>query len=66
MTDMNWADAKSELNALITELRRVHESLPSFYSDSVKGWDVSNAYTACNYLRSAVEALKPLANRRHV
>jgi hypothetical protein len=66
MTDTNWADAKSKLNTLITELRRVHESLPSFYSDSVKGWDVSDAYTACNHLRSAIEALKPLTNRRHV
>jgi hypothetical protein len=66
MTDMNWANAKSELNTLITELRLVYENLPSFYSDSVKGWDVDNVYTASNHLRAAIEALKPLTKRRHV
>lgn len=62
MTDTNWANAKTELNELMTELRRVHEGLPSFYSNSVKGWDVSNAYAACVYLRSAIAALKALPN----
>lgn len=66
MTDMNWANAKSELNRRITELRSVHESLPSLYSDSVKGWDVDNVYIATNHLLAAIEALKPLTNRRHV
>ena len=66
MADMNWANAKSELNRRIAELRSVHESLSSFYSDSVKGWDVDNVYIATNHLLVAIEALKPLTNRRHV
>jgi hypothetical protein len=66
MTDMNWANAKSELNRRITELRSVYESLPSLYSDSVKGWDVDNVYLATIHLLAAIEALKPLTNRRHV
>jgi len=57
MTDTNWGNAKSELNRLIAELRSVHESLPSFYSDSVKGWDLDYVYTANNHLRAAIGAL---------
>jgi hypothetical protein len=66
MADTGWADAKTELNALVDKLRRVHESLPSSYSDSVKGWDLSNAYTACLHLRSVIASLEPLTNSRHV
>jgi hypothetical protein len=62
MTD--WADAKSELNELIARLRRVHEDLPSFYSDSLKGWDLSSAHTACMHLRSAIAELELLADKR--
>jgi hypothetical protein len=65
-TDTNWASAKSELNKRLTELRSVHENLPSLYSNSVKGWDLDNAYIASAHLRAAIEALKPLTNRRHV
>lgn len=64
MTDNAWADAKSELNELVRELRRVHEYLPSMYSDSVKGWDVSSAYTACVHIRSAIAELNPLKELR--
>jgi len=65
MTDTNWADAKTELNTLVSKLRHVHGNLPSFHSDYLKGWDLCDAYTACSYLRSAIAALEPLAKSRN-
>ena len=55
---MSWTEAKIELNDLIAELRSVYKDLPSFHSDSLKGWDAEPTYSACAHLRSAIAALK--------
>lgn len=62
MTD--WANVKGDLNELTSKLVRIHSNLPYQHSSSSpKGWDLAEAWAACEHLRSAIEALEPLAKK---